>query len=419
MTPGTGSTGCQGLFLRFIDQVSREFVELVAVPEIEVKLNPVNCLPGDWCILRPQVEITANDLLRGYNVRSIHFKVGQRKKVIEGDSGRYNLPLTDQDGDWLEYWAESTYGDRSIPIRIKYRSFKSPDGNSFHFDLMGPDWKDYLPAGSLSWGIFSPLDGSLPAVLIQPQWVDELKTEKSYLYLSGYLIQSGQVNASACSDGGLYLDGSASPCGEEFARPQTITWQNQFDEQILQAARKYNVPAHLLKAMIAQESQFWPDTKKPFEKGLGFITENGVDMLLNWNIPYFLNICQPLYKEGICSYGYSSIREVRQVMLRKVVLDMIGGPDEIDILAAMLLASQDQSGRIVQNISKEEISNVAAYVDMWKIAAGNYYAGSGCMGDAIEIVVKNDSPITWGNIVDQLSPVCSPAEMYVQRVFDK
>lgn len=418
-TDPAAATDCKGLYLLYIDQVSMEFVEEVPMPGIDVTLSPVNCLPGEWCVLRPKVELNAMDLLPGYQVSSVHFKVGDRHKVVKGDNGQYTLPPTSQDGAWLEYWAESTYGDRSLPIRIKYRNFKSLDGSSFHFDLLGEDWKDYLSGGSLLWGIFSPLDGSMPAALVQPRLVDELNTANSYLYLSGYLIQSGQVNAGSCSDGGLYIDGSASPCGEEFAGPQAIAWQNQFDEQILQAARKYNVPAHLLKAMIAQESQFWPDTKKPYEKGLGFITENGVDMLLNWNIPYFLNICQPLYGRGICSYGYSSLRKVRQEILRKVVLDKVGGPDEIDILGAMLLASADQSGRLVQNITKEDLDDVTTYVDLWKIATGNYFAGAGCMADAIEIVVAGDSPLTWDNIVEVLSPVCNPAGMYVQQVFEK
>jgi hypothetical protein len=355
---------------------------------------------------------------RGYVISKVHFRVGTRETLYDGDSGRYVLPLTSQDGNWLDYWADSTYGDRSIPIRIKYRSFMSPAGNSFKFDLLGEEWKEYLPGGSLSWGIFSPLDDTMPAALTQPRTLEELNTADSYLYLSGYLIQSGQVDASSCSDGGLYIGGSASPCGEEAASQATIEWQNKFDEQILQAALKYNVPAHLLKAVIAQESQFWPDTKKPYEKGLGFITENGVDMLLNWNIPYFLNICQPLYKEGICSYGYSSIREVRQEMLRKVVLDKVGSPDEIDVLAAMLLASADQSGQVVKNLAGQEIAYVTAYVDMWKIATGNYYAGAGCMADAIEIVLDNEDPLIWDNIANELSPVCSPAEMYVRQIFD-
>jgi hypothetical protein len=419
-TPTCSTGTCQqGLFLRYINQAPREFVETVTLPEIEVRLSPVGCTPGEWCATRPIVEMTAVDLLGGYEISSVHFRAGMRETIFDGDGGRYILPLTGQDGDWLDYWAESTFGDRSLPVRIKYRSFMSKEGDSFHFDLLGAEWKSYLPGGSLSWGVFPPLDGTLPVALVQPKTLDGLSTADAYLYLSGYLIQSGQVDASSCSDGGLYLGGSASPCGEEAARPATITWQNKYDDQILQAALKYNVPARLLKAVIAQESQFWPDTRKPFEKGLGYITENGVDMLLNWNIPYYLEICQPLYQEGICSYGYSSIREVRQVMLRKVVLDKVGSPDEIDILAAMLLASADQSGQVVQNMAGQEIVYVAGYVDMWKIATGNYYAGAGCMADAIEIVLDNEEALTWQNIADQLSPVCKPADMYVRQIFEK
>lgn len=416
---GVTETTVPLLSTRTINQGSREFGETGDLPVFEVQLSAVNCTPGAWCNTRPLVEINAVEPLGGYKISSVHFRAATRETIYDGSSGRFILPLTDQDGAWLDYWVVSTQGERSMPIRIKYRSFMSPDGDTFHFDLLGEDWKEYLPGGSLSWGLFPPLDGSLPAVLIQPLSVDELNTADSYLYLSGYLIQSGQVDASSCSDGGLYIGGSASPCGEEAASQATIAWQNKFDEQILQAAVKYNVPAHLLKAVIAQESQFWPDTKKPYEKGLGFITDNGVDMLLNWNIPYYLGICQPLYKEGICSYGYSSLREVRQVMLRKVVLDMVGSPDEIDILAAMLLASADQSGQVVQNMAGQETAYVAGYVDMWKITTGNYYAGAGCMADAIGIVLDNEDPLTWDNIVNELSPVCSPAELYVRQIFEK
>lgn len=414
----TGSTACKGLFLRFIDQELKEFKETVVLPEIEVTLSAVNCTPGEWCSSRPVVEINAVDLLGGYKVSTVHFRAARRETIYDGDSGRYILPLTSQDGDWLEYWAESTYGDRSMPVRIKYRSYMAPDGQSFHFDLLGEEWKEYLPGGSLSWGVFPPVDDTMPLALNQPGSPRELNTSDSYLYLSGYLIQSGKVDASSCSDGGLYIGGSASPCGEEAARQATIDWQNMFDEEIYQAALKYNIPARLLKAVIAQESQFWPDTKKPYEKGLGFITENGVDMLLNWNIPYYLNICLPMYAEGICSYGYSSIREVRQEMLRKTVLDKVGTPEEIDILAAMLLASSDQSGQVVRNMAGQEISYVTGFIDMWKIATGNYYAGAGCMADAIEILLDNEEPVTWDNIAGELSPVCSPAEMYVSKVFN-
>ena len=95
-----------------------------------------------------------------------------------------------------------------------------------------------------------------------------------------YLIQSEQVNASRCLDGGL------SPCGEKVAEAQVIDWQNRYNAQILQAARKYNIPAKLPKAIIAQESRFLADSNDPYEKGLGDITSDGVDMLLLWNTPY-------------------------------------------------------------------------------------------------------------------------------------
>jgi hypothetical protein len=415
---GQDYAGCKGLFLRYIDQAPKDYVEEVELPGIGFTVKSYNCAPGEWCDARPVLEIIASEPVSGYQITQVHLRVGLYEKVFEGDYGLFTLPITNQDGSWLEYWADSTFGDRSLPVRLMYRNLMSTDGASFHFDLLDSQWSDSLPPGSLDWGIFSPADDSLPDSLVQPLDAAGLNTSDDYHYLSGYLIQSGQVDASSCSDGGLYTVGSSSPCGDLAARNLTIAWQNKYDPQILQSAQKYNVPAKILKGIISQESQFWPETGSPYEKGLGSITESGIELLLNWNIPFYLEICQPLYGEGICSYGYSSLKEPRQFLLRKTVWDLIGTPAEIDVLAAMLKASAEQSGQLVQNISGQEIIYVASYTDMWKITIGNYNAGAGCIGDSLNQVVENDESITWDAVVSHLSSICSPSEAYVRQVMD-
>ena len=383
----TNVADCAGLFLRYRGEATVTYLEEVQLPGIDAQIAPFNCAPGEWCPTRPLLEVKAMEPLAGYEINNIHIRIGGRNKVYRNADARFNLPLTDEQGSWLEYWVDSSYGDRTEPIRIRYRSFVSDDGAAFHFDLLTSEWGDVLPSGTLLWKIFPPIDGLNP-IYMQPESPIELYTEDSYLYLAGYLIQSGQATASDCSDGGLYLGGSASPCGEEAAEAQVIDWQNRYNAQILQAARKYNVPAKLLKAIIAQESQFMPESNDPYEKGLGYLTEDGLDMLLMWNTEYYVENCTSIFEEYLCSPGYAELGETRQALLRKLIFDKIGTPEEIDVLAATLLASATQSGKMVENISGVEPIYITTYVDLWKISTGNYYGGAGCISAPMTEIIE-------------------------------
>jgi hypothetical protein len=418
-TLGRDPSNCQGLFLRFIDRATHEYTEIVKLPGIEVSINTPVCTPGSWCGARPVIEITAVEPLAGFNIEHIHLFANQRDIIFDGNIGRYTLPETDQQGEWLEYWVDSSYGDNTYRTRIKFRSVVSDDGNAWHFDLIGDQWERLLPPGSMTWSLFPELDDPIPLVLQQPIAVDELNTGNIYLYLTGYLIQAGYVDAWSCVDGGLTTGGAASPCGETAGHEQTIEWQNKYDDQILAAAQKYHVPARLIKSIIASESQFWPESYSSYERGLGNITDNGADLLLKWNTPYYLQLCQPAYGEAACGYGFDYLTNTQQDILRRVILDKVGTPDEIDVLAAILMASANQTGQIVRNQSGKEIANQVSYVDMWKITTANYYAGSGCIGDAITDLIESGDVLTWDNITWNLTSGCSRAESYVRQSFDE
>ena len=148
------------------------------------------------------------------------------------------------------------------------------------------------------------------------------------------------------------------------------------------------------------------------------MTADGVDMLLLWNTHYYLKNCLLLFGEGICSSGYGSMYEYQQVLMRKVILDKIGTAEEIDVLAALLLASAAQSGQMVLNITRVEPAYVTTYSDMWKFSVGNYYAGAGCMSDAMEKVIEQGSPLVWESLLPHLAAECQLAEDYVQRVIN-
>jgi len=418
-TLGKDPSNCKGLFLRFIERSTHEYSEVVKLPGIEVSVDTPVCTPGSWCGARPVIEITAVEPLAGFNIEQIHLFADQRDIVFDGDVGRYTLPETGQQGEWLEYWVNSSYGDNTYRTRIKFRSVVSDDGNAWHFDLLGDQWERILPPGSMTWSLFPDLGEPLPLVLQQPISADELNTSNSYLFLTGYLIQAGYVDAWSCDDGGLTTGGAATPCGETAGLEQTTAWQNKYDDQILAAAQKYHVPARLLKTIIANESQFWPDSYSLYERGLGNITSNGADLLLKWNTSYFLQICQPAYGQAACRYGFDNLTKTQQDILRRVILDKVGTADEVDVLAALLLASANQTGQIVRNQSGKEIANLVSYIDMWKITTANYYAGSGCIGDAVTDLIKAGDNLTWDNITWNLSSGCSRAESYVRQSFDE
>lgn len=214
----------------------------------------------------------------------------------------------------------------------------------------------------------------------------------------------------------MNINGTASECGKDAGIRQIVNWQNKYDAQIYQAAQNYNVPPRVLKAIIAQELQFWPVSNDPYEIGLGYITSDGADLLLTWDVAYYLDICMPKYGEDVCSSGYGILSDIHKTMLRRIVLDKIGTAEEIDVLAALLLASASQAGQMVLNTTRQEPVYTTNYVDMWKISVGNYYAGAGCIGNAMEAVVGNENAITWDNIAKQLAPECVIADDYVSKV---
>jgi hypothetical protein len=238
------------------------------------------------------------------------------------------------------------------------------------------------------------------------------------VYLSGKLIRSGVVDASECPDGGLYENGAASPCGEQAGAEKLVEWQNRYNEQIYTAALKYNIPARIIKGLLAQESQFWPRSNSPYELGLGMFTADGADMLLMWNPDYYLAHCIPIYGTTSCAAGYSRLDPAARTMMRRSVIDQIGTGSEIDVLGAALLASAAQVDQMIFNTSYKEPSDLTDFETMWKITTANYYAGSGCTGTALDRIAARGAELTWDQLVVQLDEGCRAASRYVENIFN-
>jgi len=111
----------------------------------------------------------------------------------------------------------------------------------------------------------------------------DLLTADDLTWLAGKLIWGGVVKPK-CYPAVNMTTMIATPCGMAAARQTVIQWQNQFDADIYAAAVAYNVPARLLKRMIAVESQFWPFyTAADGERGVMQITDNGLDVLMRFD----------------------------------------------------------------------------------------------------------------------------------------
>ena len=387
---------------------------------IVFSVQALNCTPWDWCTDAPVLHFMARELLPGSQIVQVTLSIGGHEKRYEGADAVLPLPETNELGDWIGYSALSDHpSGQSANFRLKYRYVRSAaQPGSFRFDILGTDWADEAPAGSMIWGMFPPLVHPLPKALDQPLSVDYLFTTNRYMFLAGHLIQSGMVDGSACPNNGLYDNGAATECGESAGAAAALAWQNKYDAQIYSASLKYNIPARILKGIVAQESQFWPASGNPYELGLGNFTENGAGMTLMWNVEYFLTACQPVYGEDACASGYSHLNPAAQLMVRRVLIDRIGTDFEIDLLAAALLASAAQVNQLVLNTSGREPSELTGYVDMWEISTANYYAGSGCIGGALQKVNDGGQPLSWETLITQMNGECKLAGEYVQKVFD-
>lgn len=416
---GASSANCSGLMLRYVGRQTRTELKEVELPEITMRLYVTeDCLPGQWCEMRPGIKLIADEPVEGYQITNIYVRVVDSEKAFNGAVSELRLPATDQDGEYLEYWAESDFGDRSDRFQVKYRAYSTvQDGRQlYRFDLLTDQFASSLPGGALLWQMFPPADGSLPRIFEQPLSPGYLATTNRYDLLAGRLIRNGIVDASSCGDRGLLQNGAASVCGEQAAAETVLDWQNKFDRQIFYAGQRYNVPARVIKGVIAQESQFWPESSDPYERGLGYITESGVSMLLLWNLDYYASLCLPVYGKDGCAAGYTSMREDRQMIMRRAVFDRIGTDAEIDLVAAMLYASAAQTQQMVKNVMRAEPAYVTSYEDMWKMTIANYYAGSGCIGNALRASINEEFPLAWETVAGNLEETCQVAENYVWRV---
>ena len=429
---------CQGHYIVQVgsEPATREVSTLLPPPLVEVTLencSPVYTSSTSICEAEPILVLTGIEPLPDHHITRI-------EGIYEGQSFacdavcRLRLPLTSETGTTLQFWAVSSYGDTSeifnALFRVAVTDGGNPDQSYWYVDVLSSQWAGVPVASCVeAWQALPPIGGP-PRWLSTPTASEELGTDVPYNYLAANLIRRGQVDVSACPDGGLLADGTASTCGMEQARSAVNAWQNQFDAIILNIGRDTGVPAHLLKNLFARESQFWPGTSLKNDVGLGQLTAHGADTTLLWNPPFFRQFCPLVMDSTECSKGYLGLEKDQQEYVRHALISAVTATCEncplgvdleranfsIGVFAHTLLANCEQAGQLVENVTGGTAGNAASYEDLWRFTLVNYNAGPGCLGDALDLTFAQSLPLTWQNVSAQLSPGCVDAARYVDEI---
>ena len=430
---------CKGFFVHLVDSkpAQKQVSTILPPPTIQVTLencSPVYSSSTSICDSEPILVLTAIEPLPDYQIISIE-GLYEGQPFICNAVCRLQLPVTGENIFTLQFWANSSYGDSSelfnAELRVATTTAGDPDRTYWYVDVLSDQWAGVPIASCVqTWGTLPPIGGP-PTWLTTPPNVESLNTDVPYTYLTAQLIKQGAVDVSACPDGGLLPDETASTCGMEVAREAVTAWQNQFDEIILNVARDTGVPANLLKRMFSIESQFWPGASNKTDIGLGQLTPEGADTTLLWNPPFFKQFCPLVMDSTECSKGYLGLTEEQQEYLRLALFDAVNANCEecplgidldranfsIGVFAHTLLANCEQAGQLVENVTAgKPAGESATYEDLWKFTMVNYNAGPGCLGDALDVAVGDEDGLTWENVASHLMPTCPGAVDYVEQI---
>lgn len=276
------------------------------------------------------------------------------------------------------------------------------------------------------WGISPPT--TLPEWLTTPANVDGLYTEVKYGYLAGKLISSGLVDAKDCPDGGLTPDGWSNTCGMEKAFSAVVSWQNQFNPEILQAAQENQIPAQLIKRLFAQETQFWPPTDlAPRAYGIGNVTSPGIEPLFIWYEDIYQNTCLDLFSNQ-CVQPYSSLDLTDQQNLRGLFIsqhihaycptcpnntDVDKTKSSIDYFSKLIVANCYQVDLILNNdgFSPQKIE----YEDAWRLVLANYTVGAGCIINGLEHIDPS-TPFLWDSFTEIINRECGVNVSFINTI---
>ncbi len=428
---------CPGYFVYVASSIPAQREVALALPPPVVWLTLKDCLVDgitNRCERPPTLALHGDEPLSEEKIISVTAVVDGETFTCAAPTCELLLEETDEEGIEISFWAASSYGDTSnaFDAHIRVIASENESGETFWYvDVLSSQWRGEANAScAASWDAFPPV-GGVPEWLSTPEDITGLESDLEYTHLAGNMISKGLVDASHCVDFGLDFLGQATPCGLEAARPAMIEWQNRFDTLIIQAAEDTGIPAVLLKRLFAQESQFWPGVfNEGTDVGLGQLTIEGADFAFLWNPIFFEQFCPLVLSEEECGGGYLHLDAEQQERLRGALIysvnatcetcplgvDLTQADFSVNIFANTLLASCEQTGRVVYNNTGLMAGNAASYEDLWKFTLVNYNAGAGCLGLAIDQTRSENQVLNWENLSQNLTYVCMGTKDYVNEI---
>jgi hypothetical protein len=411
---------CTGLTLHDIGAIEERLKTTIWLPLAEVSVEMIGCQPWSICESSPELLITGEEPLKNHSIESVHVEYADQTGLVcwRTDTCQVSLPETGINGTDVIIYVKSSYGDQSKEEQFRVRIQVQPGGQYLYQTLHTA--YDYLaPPESIAWGIFPDIDTEGVPWLEMVNVPEDMVTDHDYSYLAGKYILRGDVDISDCVYGGLLSSGAATQCGLEQAKGLVFEQQNSYNQSIVNAALRSRIPPRIIKGVISQESQFWPEWYISGEYGLGMITDEGVDMMLTWNPAAFLELCIPEFGKNDCAWGYDSLAEYPQDYLRGLALGAVGTENEIYLIAQTITGAAAQAGQLVRNVTRREPYEVLSYQDMWRIALGVYHGGAGCLYNAIDDAWDEENRLNWGGISENLIGDCQYSADYPNEVFFK
>jgi hypothetical protein len=442
--PGT-TEECVGFYLHLAwSGAGTKKVEInLPLPTVELSLQGCTIEPpyNNRCQTLPSLILTGIEPLPNEVIIRLQGTINGQPFSCPGRQCAIPLQPTGIQGIFLEFWADSSFGDSSEHYTAQVRAmpwgdFADPEGDaqdeqSYYVDVISSQFQDGNQVSCTDvWQVFPDLTGP-PPWLTSPKTAEGLNSNQGYYYLAGRLIRTGVVDATGCPDGGLTPTGTATTCGVQAAQPVLEGWQNQFNQQIFDVSRDTGIPAWLMKNIFSRESQFWPGLYENFqEAGLGQLTEDGADTVLLWNPDFFAQFCPLVLDKVVCSWGFGNLDEDTQALLRGALVTKVNaecpecpiGIDldkahfSIEVFAESLLGNCEQVAQIILNNTERTPGQVSSFVDLWKYTLVNYNAGPGCLGDAIERSWTENEKLNWELVSAQLDPVCQQSLRYIDDV---
>jgi len=429
---------CPGLYIFLADQQTVEKNVSIDLPKPTIWLSLSGCSPQpplSLCERLPSLVLTGEEPLPNEAITGMHLSIGGRVLDCAGSTCEFPLEATAYDGEVVEFWAESTFGDESERFTARVRVVDAgvqpePGAGNWFVDIISSQWRgEPHESCAAMWEAFPPI-GPQPQWLTTPADHTGLASNTPFVFLAGELIRSGFVDVSACTDHGLLANGAASQCGVEQARGIVNDWQDQFDAEIFRIAENQLLPAQLLKNLFAQESQFWPGASDIQEFGFGRITELGADTTLLWNLDFYDQFCPLVLHEETCGKGYAFIGEENQELLRGALAVQTGAacPDcaagvdlahamtTVNLFAETVVANCAQVAFIVSDITGEIPGAVATYDDLWRFTLSSYNAGPHCLAKALNVAWAQFGVMDWRTVSSRLSAGCTGAIVYVDRI---